>query len=77
MHFYHDIDEWELFDLEQDPRQLRNLYGTPGTETVTEELMAELHRLQALYGDPIVEHLKGRMREAHVPNPDFPVLPGE
>lgn len=23
------------------------------------------------------EHLKALMREAHVPNPDFPVLPGE
>jgi hypothetical protein len=57
MHFYHDIDEWELFDLEQDPRQLRNLYGTPGTETVTEKLMAELHRLQALYEDPIEQSL--------------------
>ena len=57
MHFYHDIDEWELFDLEQDPRQLRNLYGTPGTETVTEELRTELHRLQALYEDPIEQRL--------------------
>ena len=25
----------------------------------------------------IAEHLKDLMREAHVPNPDFPVLPGE
>ena len=25
----------------------------------------------------IAEHLKALMREAHVPNPDFPVLPGE
>ena len=25
----------------------------------------------------IVEHLKGLMQEAHVPSPDFPVLPGE
>ena len=57
MHFYHDIDEWELFDLKQDPLQLKNLYGTPGTETLTEELMAELHRLQALYEDPIEQRL--------------------
>jgi hypothetical protein len=57
MHFYNDIDEWELFDLEQDPLQLKNLYGTPGMETVTEELKAELHRLQALYQDPIEQTL--------------------
>ena len=53
MHFYNDIDEWELFDLEKDPLQLNNLYGEPGTEAVTAELLAELHRLQALYQDPI------------------------
>ena len=53
MHFYNDIDEWELFDLEQDPMQLHNLYGEPGMEAVTAELRAELHRLQALYEDPI------------------------
>ena len=57
MHFYNDLDEWELFDLEKDPLQLKNLYGTPGTETLTEELMAELHRLQALYEDPIEQRL--------------------
>jgi arylsulfatase A-like enzyme len=53
MHFYNDIDEWELFDLEKDPLQLHNRYGEPGMEAVTEELLAELHRLQALYADPI------------------------
>ena len=47
----------ELFDLKQDPLQLKNLYGTPGTETLTEELKAELHRLQALYEDPIEQRL--------------------
>lgn len=53
MHFYNDIDEWELFDLEKDPLQLKNIYGEPGTEKVTEELRKELIRLQTLYDDPI------------------------
>ena len=57
MHFYNDLDEWELFDLEKDPLQLHNLYGAPGTETLTEGLKAELHRLQALYEDPIEQRL--------------------
>ena len=57
MHFYNDIDEWELFDLEKDPLQLHNLYGEPGMEAVTTELRAELHRLQALYEDPIEQRL--------------------
>ena len=53
MHFYNDIDEWELFDLQEDPQQLHNLYGQPGTEAVTESLRKELVRLQLLYDDPI------------------------
>lgn len=55
MHFYNDIDEWELFDLQEDPAQLHNIYGQPGTEKVTEELRTELVRLQTLYDDPIAE----------------------
>ena len=55
MHFYNDIDEWELFDLKKDPRQLRNLYGEPGTEKLTATLRRELERLQALYDDPVSE----------------------
>ncbi|MBP3203266.1 MAG: sulfatase [Bacteroidales bacterium] len=55
MHFYNDIDEWELFDLQEDPMQLHNLYGEPGTEELTAELMAELKRLQVQYDDPISE----------------------
>lgn len=55
MHFYNDIDEWELFDLQEDPAQLHNIYGQPGTEAVTGELRTELVRLQTLYDDPIAE----------------------
>ncbi|MDD7455616.1 MAG: sulfatase [Bacteroidales bacterium] len=57
MHFYNDIDEWELFDLQEDPEQMHNIYGKAGTEKVTETLLAELHRLQKLYQDPIEEVL--------------------
>ena len=43
--------EWELFDLVADPLEMHNLYGQPGTEALTAELLAELHRLQAEVGD--------------------------
>jgi len=43
--------EWELFDLVADPLELDNLAGRPGTEAITEELRAELARLQAAVGD--------------------------
>lgn len=53
MHFYNDIDEWELYDLKKDPQQMRNIYGQPGTERLTKRLIKELHRLQDFYDDPI------------------------
>jgi hypothetical protein len=39
-------DQWELFDLRTDPAELRNVYGQPGQEAVTEELKATLARLR-------------------------------
>ena len=51
IHFYRDIDEWELYDLNTDPQELHNLYGQPGTEKVTQRLMKELVKLQQQYDD--------------------------
>jgi len=51
MHFYYDIDAWELYDLKRDRRELRNVYDDPGYAGVRENLRLELRRLQALYGD--------------------------
>ena len=53
MHFYNDIDEWELFDLKTDPQEMHNIYGKAGTEKVTAKLKKELLCLQELYDDPI------------------------
>lgn len=58
IHFYNDIDQWELYDLESDPHEMHNLYGQPGTEAATEEMMQELHKLQVQYDDDIEEKLK-------------------
>ncbi|MBE0711308.1 MAG: sulfatase [Candidatus Aminicenantes bacterium] len=51
IHFYHDIDAWELYDLERDPNELRNVYGDPAYATVRRRLEAELSRLQGFYRD--------------------------
>ena len=51
IHFYRDIDEWELYDLNSDPQELHNLYGQPGTEKITQRLMKELVKLQQQYDD--------------------------
>ena len=44
-------DQWELFDLVNDPQELHNLYGTPDQETITASLKAELLRLKQAMRD--------------------------
>jgi arylsulfatase A-like enzyme len=51
IHFYHDIDDWELYDLEKDPLELNNIYANPAYAEVVRDLKAELARLQKRYGD--------------------------
>jgi len=51
IHFYHDIDEWELYDLAKDPREMRNVYGDASYADIAEELKAELRRLRTKYED--------------------------
>ena len=53
IHFYNDIDVWELYDLQEDPTEMHNLYGQSGYEEVTKEMMQELLKLQEQYDDPI------------------------
>lgn len=43
--------EWELFDLQRDPYELRSVYGEPGYAGLTAELTEILHELQAAVGD--------------------------
>ncbi|MGI6816123.1 sulfatase [Bacteroides sp. KG123] len=58
IHFYDDIDCWELYDLQEDPSEMHNIYGQPGTETITASLKDELLKLQVQYNDPIREVYK-------------------
>ena len=53
IHFYNDIDVWELYDLQADPAEMHNLYGQPGTEEVTADLKTRLGKLQEQYHDPV------------------------
>ena len=53
IHFYNDIDEWELYDLQADPTEMRNIYGQPGTEEIIKDLKAQLTALQEQYNDPV------------------------
>jgi len=51
IHFYYDIDEWELYDLKKDPDEMNNVYDDPAYADVVKELKAELKRLQKKYKD--------------------------
>ncbi len=53
MHFYNDIDIWELYDLENDPSEMHNIYGQPGTEEITKQMRRILREAQEQYNDPI------------------------
>lgn len=51
MHFYYDIDEWELYDLEKDPSEMNNVYDDPAYAEVKENMHKRLEELRAKYGD--------------------------
>jgi len=51
IHFYHDIDEWELYDLAKDPREMKNVFGDASYADIVKELKAELKRLRTKYKD--------------------------
>lgn len=61
IHYYYDIDAWELFDLEKDPNELKSVYGDPAYAKVQAEMLAELKRLQAQYGDSL-ENARKRIK---------------
>jgi arylsulfatase A-like enzyme len=63
IHFYHDIDAWELYDLEKDPNELNNVYGDPAYARIAEDLERELRRLQKKYGDS--DQLAQQMAHQH------------
>lgn len=48
---YWTKDQWELYDLINDPFEMHNLYGQPGTDALAAELKGELIRLKTALGD--------------------------
>lgn len=57
IHFYDDIDTWELYDLEQDPGEMNNLIADPDCSEIFEELKKNLIAMGQEYNDSIVSHL--------------------
>ena len=51
IHYYYDIDEWELFDLQEDPNEMKNVYNDPSYKSVRDDLHMKLKELMKKYGD--------------------------
>lgn len=51
IHYYYDIDEWELFDLKSDPQEMKNVYNDPAYNSVKDDLHKRLKVIMAKYGD--------------------------
>ena len=51
MHFYQFGDEWEMYDLVDDPDELINLYGRKGQQKITADLKKQLAGLREFYDD--------------------------
>lgn len=52
-HFYYNIDQWELYDLESDPDQVVNQIDNPEYASVVKQLKKELYDLQKEYGNAL------------------------
>lgn len=50
--YYYENDEWELFDLVEDPADQINLYGKPGYVEITADLNRRLQALRKQYQVP-------------------------
>ena len=49
---YYDTDEWEFFDLDKDPREMKSVLSDPDYAAKVAELKAELERLKKEYQVP-------------------------
>jgi arylsulfatase A-like enzyme len=51
MHFYHDIDEWELYDLQTDPKEMKNVYDDSKYKDIRTMMHKRLLEIRAEYRD--------------------------
>ena len=52
IHFYNDIDTWELYDLHSDPHEMHNLIDDPTYDKVEKRLRKQLDGIRKLYNVP-------------------------
>ncbi|MCE7995786.1 MAG: sulfatase [Roseivirga sp.] len=52
-HFYHDVDEWELYNRLKDPNELNNVYAEPEYAEIVSKLKEDLKGLRKKYKDSV------------------------
>ncbi|MGO4920575.1 sulfatase family protein [Maribacter spongiicola] len=51
VHFYYDVDEWELYDRLNDPKEMNNVYYDPAYAATVKKLTADLVEMRKYYKD--------------------------
>jgi len=51
IHFYYDVDEWELYDRHKDKNEMNNVYDDPAYAEIVKELTSKLADMRVKYKD--------------------------
>jgi arylsulfatase A-like enzyme len=51
VHFYYDVDEWELYDRKNDPLEMKSVYDDPAYAEIRQDLHKRLDELRIKYKD--------------------------
>jgi len=51
IHFYYDVDEWELYDRKNDPNEMNNVYNDPDYSDEVIKLKQDLKEIRIKYKD--------------------------
>ena len=76
IHFYYDIDAWELYDLKNDSNEVNNVYDNAAYAGIVKDMKVELQKLMKQYGDniddtlnyskPLLANIKNLAKDADV-----------
>ena len=62
VHFYYDVDEWELYDRLKDPNEMNNVYNDPNYKEVVIKLKEDLKDMVGQFGAEIRKYASGFYR---------------
>jgi len=51
IHFYHDVNEWELYDRKKDPQELNNVFNDPKYAPIVIKMKQKLNEVREKYKD--------------------------